>query len=358
MAAPSTAPPAPESAESVLHRALSGQKLPRWAPAASALAAAVAAVLLAWLTPVSGRAGTLLVGIGLFVAIETAWSFSVEGRRHAKDRLATTIVYACFGIAVIPLVAILVAVVSEGLKTLSASFLTHSMRNIGPREAGGGIYHALIGTIEQVGIAALMGIPIGIMVAIYLVEYSRGGRLARVISFFVDVMTGVPSIVAGLFVYTGFVLALGFERSGFAGSLALTILMIPVVVRSTEEMLKLVPNELRESSYALGVAKYRTILRIVLPTAMSGIITGSMLAVARVAGETAPLLLTTFLSQSINTNPFAEPQASLPTFIWDQINTGTNASVARAWAAALTLILLIMGLNLIARLIAYFNRAK
>jgi len=195
-------------------------------------------------------------------------------------------------------------------------------------------------------------------VAIYLVEYSRGGGLARVISFFVDVMTGVPSIVAGLFVYTGFVLTLGFERSGFAGSLALTILMIPVVVRSTEEMLKLVPNELRESSYALGVAKYRTILRIVLPTAMSGIITGSMLAVARVAGETAPLLLTTFLSQSINTNPFAEPQASLPTFIWDQINTGTNASVARAWAAALTLILLIMGLNLIARLIAYFNRAK
>jgi len=171
-------------------------------------------------------------------------------------------------------------------------------------------------------------------------------------------MTGVPSIVAGLFVYTGFVLTLGFQRSGFAGSLALAILMIPVMVRSTEEMLKLVPNELRESSYALGVPKYRTILRVVLPTATSGIITGGMLAIARVAGETAPLLLTTFLAQSINFNPFGDPQASLPTFIWDQINTGTNAAVARAWAGALVLILFILLLSVTARLIAYFNRTK
>jgi phosphate transport system permease protein len=360
MAAPSTAPGArvPDPSEELLHRALSGEKLPRWAPAAAALAAAVLALLLAEFTAISGRAGTLLVGLALFVAIQTTWSFAVEGRRHAKDRLATTAVYASFVVAIVPLVAILVSVISEGLKTLSVSFLMHSMRNVGPREVGGGIYHALIGTLEQVGIAALFGIPLGILVAVYLVEYARGGKLARVISFFVDVMTGVPSIVAGLFIYTGFILTLGFERSGFAGSLALTILMIPVVVRSTEEMLKLVPNELRESAYALGVAKYRTILRIVLPTAISGIITGSMLAVARVAGETAPLLLTTFLSQSINPNPFAEPQASLPTFIWDQINTGTIASVARAWAAALTLILLILGLTLMARFFAYLNRTK
>ncbi len=232
------------------------------------------------------------------------------------------------------------------------------MRNVDSRLPGGGVYHALIGTIEQVGIAAAIGVPIGILVAIYLVEYGRGGGLARAISFFVDVMTGVPSIVAGLFVYTGFVLTLGFQRSGFAASLALSILMIPVVVRSTEEMLKLVPNELRESSYALGVAKYRTILRIVIPTALGGIITGSMLAIARVAGETAPLLLTTFLSQSINPNPFADPQASIPTFVWDQISSGTNASIARAWAGALTLILLVMGLSGIARLIAYYSRAK
>jgi phosphate transport system permease protein len=312
MAAPASAA-LPETPESVLHRALSGRTLPRWAPAASAVAGAVLALLLAWLTPVSGRAGTLLVGVVLFIAIETGWSFSVEGRRHAKDRLATTLIYACFVIAMTPLVAILVSVVAQGMQAFDIPFLTHSMRNIDSREPGGGVYHALIGTIEQVGIAALIGIPLGILVAIYLVEYGAGGRLARVISFFVDVMTGVPSIVAGLFVYTGFVLALGFQRSGFAGSLALSILMIPVVVRSTEEMLKLVPNELRESSYALGVAKYRTILRIVVPTAMGGIITGAMLAVARVAGETAPLLLTTFLAQSINTSPFSDPQASIPT---------------------------------------------
>jgi phosphate transport system permease protein len=353
-----TQPATPEPAESVLHRALSGRTLPVWAPWASAVAAAVVALLVAWLTPVSGRAGTLLVGVLLFLVIETGWSFSVEGRRHASDRLATTLVYACFLAAFIPLVAIIVSVVSEGLKAFSVNFLTHSMRNVDPREQGGGVYHALIGTLEQVGIAALIGIPIGIMVAIYLVEYGRGGRLARVISFFVDVMTGVPSIVAGLFIYTGWVLALGFERSGFAGSLALAILMIPVVVRSTEEMLKLVPHELRESSYALGVAKYRTILRIVLPTAMAGIITGAMLAIARVAGETAPLLLTTFLSQSINPNPFAEPQASLPTFVWDQITHGTDASISRAWAGALTLILLVMSLSLIARLIARRTRAR
>jgi phosphate transport system permease protein len=359
MAAPGSAPTAAAGPpETVLHRALSGGTLPPWAPWASALAAAVLAVALAALTPVSGRAGTLLVGAVLFVVIETGWSFAVEGRRHAKDRLATTLVYACFLIAITPLVAILASVVAEGSKVFTVPFLTHSMRNIDPRQSGGGVYHALIGTMEQVGIAAVFGVPIGILVAIYLVEYGRGGRLARAISFFVDVMTGVPSIVAGLFVYTGLVLTLGFERSGFAGSLALAILMIPVVVRSTEEMLKLVPNELRESSYALGVPKYRTILRVVVPTAIGGIITGAMLAIARVAGETAPLLLTTFLSQSINPNPFADPQASIPTFVWDQISQGTDASVARAWAGALTLILLVMGLNLLARGITYLNRAK
>jgi phosphate transport system permease protein len=352
----STAPPAAAPVGSELHHALEGRKLPRWAPWACVGAAAVVALLLAWLTAVSGRAGTILVGIALFVLFQTGWSFAVEGRRHAKDRLVTTLVYASFVFAITPLVAILVAVVAEGAKTLNAYFFTHSMRNVTSTSGGGGIYHAIIGTIEIVGIAALIGIPIGILVAIYLVEYGRRSPLARLVSFFVDVMTGVPSIVAGLFIYTFWVLALGNERSGFAGSLALAILMIPVMVRATEEMLKLVPNELREASYALGVPRYRTILRVVLPTALSGIVTGAMLAVARVAGETAPLLLTTFLSQSINVNPFKDPQASIPTFIWDQISTGTTVAVARAWAGALTLILLVMGLNLVARLVARRTR--
>ena len=178
-------------------------------------------------------------------------------------------------------------------------FLTTSMRGVSPRAEGGGVYHAIIGTLEQVGIAALIGIPLGILTAIYLVEYAaqaRSRRLARAVSFFVDVMTGVPSIVVGLFIYTAFVLTLGMERSGFAAALALTILMIPVVVRSTEEMLRIVPRDLREASYALGIPKWRTILKVVLPTALGGIVTGAMLAVARIAGETAPLLLTTFMT--------------------------------------------------------------
>jgi phosphate transport system permease protein len=178
------------------------------------------------------------------------------------------------------------------------------------------------------------------------------------VSFFVDVMTGVPSVVVGLFVYTAFILTLGMQRSGFAGSIALTILMLPVVVRSTEEMLRIVPRDLREASYALGIPKWRTILKVVLPTAMSGIITGAMLAIARVAGETAPLLLTTFLSQSINFNPFKGPQAALPTFIWDQFTTGNDPSVNRAWGGALVLITLVMLLYLGAKIIARFTGVK
>jgi phosphate transport system permease protein len=354
--AAATAPAPTGAPDPLLQTALSGRKLPRWAPYGCALAAVVVALLLAWLTPVSGVAGTVLVGALLYVVFQTGWSYSVEGRRHATDRLVTTLVYTSFLLAITPLVWILISVIAQGLSALNAYFLTHSMRNVDPRQAGGGVYHAIIGTIEVVGIAAIIGIPIGILVAIYLVEYARRSKLSRAVSFFVDVMTGVPSIVAGLFVYTAFVLALGFERSGFAGALSLAILMIPVMVRSTEEMLKLVPNELRESSYALGVPRYKTILRVVLPTALSGIVTGAMLSVARVSGETAPLLLTMFLSQSINPNPFTDAQATIPTFIWDQISSGTNASIARAWAGALTLIIIVMLLNLTARLIARRRR--
>ncbi len=337
---------------------LSGGTLPRWAPVGSAVLGLLAAALLALVTPISGRAGTLLVGILLFMAIQSGWSFAVEGRRHAVDRLATTVIYGTGLIALVPLTAILGVVIINGLKAFSLEFLTTTMRNVSPLREGGGVYHAIIGTLEQVGIAAAIGIPVGLLVAIYLVEYGNRGRLAKSVTFFVDVMTGVPSIVAGLFIYTAFILTLGLERSGFTGALALTILMIPVMVRSSEEMLKLVPNELRESAYALGVPKFLTILRVVLPTALPGIITGSMLAVARVMGETAPLLLTVFISQSINYNPFSGPQASLPTFVWDQISRGTDASIDRAWAGALTLILIVVILNLAARGLGRFYRVK
>ncbi|MFI0433083.1 MAG: phosphate ABC transporter permease PstA [Candidatus Nanopelagicales bacterium] len=333
---------------------LTGKTLPRLSPLYTAAAAVAVAVVLNLTTGVAGVAGTAVVAALCFLVGQTGWSFAVEGRRHAVDRLASTLIYTSLVAAFVALAAILTVTIIKGAQALSAEFLTSTMRNVSAKKPGGGIAHALVGTLEQVAIAAAIAVPIAILTAIYLVEYARGNRLGKAISFFVDVMTGIPSIIAGLFIYTFWVLTLGFERSGFAASLALTILMVPVIVRTTEEMLRIVPMDLREASLALGIPKWVTILRIVLPTALGGIITGVMLAVARVAGETAPLLLTTFLSQSMNWNPFSGPQASLPTFVWDQISSGTNASLDRAWAGALVLIILVVVLYLGARVIARF----
>ncbi|MEU7861831.1 phosphate ABC transporter permease PstA [Nonomuraea sp. NPDC049141] len=276
----------------------------------------------------------------------------ISTSRRIKDRVVQGLVYLAFALAVVPLVSVLWLVVKNGLARFDLDFLTHSMRNIGARDVGGGAYHAIIGTLEQVLIASLISVPIGLLTAIYLVEYGNGGRLSRAISFFVDVMTGVPSVVAGLFILAFWVLFLGQPFSGFAGALSLSILMMPTVVRSAEEMLRLVPNDLREASYALGVAKWRTIMKVVLPTALTGIITGVMLAVARVAGETAPLLLTVFFTDSINNDPFSGPQMGLPLFVFDQAGRPNVTAVDRAWTGALTLILIVMLLNLVARLIA------
>ena len=333
------------------HDSLAGGSLPRWATPTVLAVAIAAAIALNFTTGLAGYFGTCLVAGLIFLTVQSIWSFSVEGRRHAVDRLATTLVYSSFIGAIVPLVSVIFTVLVKGLRVLDWAFLTQSMRNVSPRSPGGGAGHAIVGTLEQVAIAAAFAVPIGILAAVYLVEYGRGS-LAKGISFFVDVMTGIPSIVAGLFIFTALVLGLGLERSGFAASLALAILMLPVIIRTTEEMLRIVPNDLREASYALGVPKWRTIVRVVLPTSLAGIVTGAMLAVARVAGETAPLLLTTFLTQSYNYNPFVGPQASLPTFIWDQVTSGTQASVDRAWAGALVLITIIMLFYITAKLLA------
>ncbi|MBX6381962.1 MAG: phosphate ABC transporter permease PstA [Microbispora sp.] len=279
----------------------------------------------------------------------------ISAARRATDRLVRVLVYLAFALAVIPLLSVLWLVVKNGIGRFDIEFLTHSMRNIGARDAGGGAYHAIIGTLEQVLLASLIAVPIGLLTAIYLVEYGEGGRLSRITSFFVDVMTGVPSVVAGLFILAFWILALGMPFSGFAGALALSILMMPVVVRSAEEMLRLVPRELREASYALGVPKWRTIVKVVLPTAFTGIVTGVMLAVARVAGETAPLLLTVFTTDSINDNPFDGPQMGLPLYVFDQAGRPTDTAINRAWTGALTLILIVMLLNLVARLITWWR---
>ncbi len=347
--------------------ALAGQKLPLWALPALAVAVLAVTALLFATTGFGGTAGFVLMAALLYVLAQTGLSFQVEGRRQAVDRLFTTLVHVAFLLAALPLVLITWYTVKEGIGVLSSDFLLHSMFRINPEGPGGGIYHAIVGTLVQSLLATALAAPIGVLAAVYLVEYGGRRPLARAISFFVDVMTGVPSIVAGLFVFAFWILVLGFQKSGFAGALALFILMLPIVIRSTEEMLKLVPTDLREASYALGVPKWRTILRVVLPTALAGIITGVMLGVARIAGETAPLLLLVGINQKIEFNPFAgrsdqNPQASLPTFIYEQfgIAVGNTESPAfqRAWGAALVLIIIIGLLSLLARLIARLARVR
>ncbi|MFI9614299.1 phosphate ABC transporter permease PstA [Streptomyces sp. NPDC052023] len=337
---------------------LRGANLPKWAPygiAAGSLAVAVAIGLAAGL---DSRIQWGLIAAIVYILGTFAIATAVEGKRQAKDRIATSLVWVAFLLAVVPLASLVWATVQRGTKVLDVYFLTHSMGVVGDREVGGGIYHAIIGTLEQVGLATLIAAPIGVLTAIYLVEYGRG-NLARAVTFFVDVMTGIPSIVAGLFILS-IMLIFEMQPFGFAGSLALAILMMPVVVRSTEEMLKLVPNELREASLALGVPKWRTILKVVLPTALGGITTGIMLAVARIAGETAPVLLLVFGNPFINNNPFEGAQASLPLYIYQQYSQSAGAEPAydRAWAASLTLIAFVMILNLLARGIARWKAPK
>ncbi|MGA4841039.1 phosphate ABC transporter permease PstA [Streptomyces sp. G45] len=339
------------------HAGLKTARLPRWTPYAVAAGSVAVAVGIGLAAGLDSRVQWGLIAALLFVGVSYALAASVEGTRQAKDRLATSVVWVMFLLAVVPLASLIYETVKRGTKVFDTYFLTHSMGVVADEEPGGGIYHAIVGTGQQVGLACLIAVPIGLLTAIYLVEYGRG-KLAKAVTFFVDVMTGIPSIVAGLFVLSFWILILGFDFSGWAGAMALSILMMPVVVRSTEEMLKLVPNELREASLALGVPKWRTILKVVLPTAIGGITTGVMLAVARIAGETAPVLLLVWTTPFINTNPFEDAQGSLPLYIYQQYASGYKAGYDRAWAAALALIGFIMILNLVARAIARWKAPK
>ena len=337
---------------------LRGAQLPKWSPWAIAAGSLAVAVGIGLAAGLHSRIQWGLIAALLFITGTFGIAARVEGKRQAKDRVATSLVWVAFVIAVVPLVSLIWVTVQRGVKVLDGYFLTHSMGLVADSEPGGGIYHAILGSLQQVGLATVIAAPIGVLTAIYLVEYGRG-NLARAVTFFVDVMTGIPSIVAGLFILS-LMLIFDMQPFGFAGSLALAILMMPVVVRSTEEMLKLVPNELREASLALGVPKWRTILKVVLPTSIGGITTGIMLAVARIAGETAPVLLLVWGNPFINANPFEGAQASLPLYIYQQYanSAGSGAAYDRAWAASLTLIAFVMILNLLARGIARWKAPK
>jgi len=325
------------------------------------VAGAVALGVLAWLPTGSiNWAHWIAVTVVAYSAGIYLVSRIVEGRRQAVDRLMLAVVTSCFAIVMLPLVSLVWTVVERGSNRFDTTFFTETMRGVVGE--GGGAYHAIVGTLIVTGLATLMSVPFGLFTAIYLAEYGHGTRLAKAIQSMVDVMTGIPSIVAGLFAYALFELLFGpGTRSGFAGAVALTVLMTPVVVRSAEEMLRLVPDELREASYALGVPKWKTIVKVVLPTAIAGIITGVVLAIARVIGETAPLLVTAGLAQGVNWNPFDGRMTTLPVFTYYQyVQPGLppEAGQDRSWTAALTLMIIVGVLFSLARVLSSALKPK
>jgi phosphate transport system permease protein len=340
---------------------LTSGQLPRhveWYVLAGSLALSAIILLLSGFT-ITGwlvlSAVIYLLGLGILSSV-------VENRRKATDRVVRGLVTVAFLLALAPLISTLITVISNGIGELSWNFITQTTGSVFDPNTlevttQQGALQALVGTLIITGIAAVISIPIGILTAIYLVEYAQPKQwMARTVTFLVDVMTGIPSIVAGLFAFSLFALIVGPKAfSGFSASVALSVLMIPIVVRSCEEMLKLVPHDLREASFALGVSKFSTITKIVLPTAIAGIVTGVMLAIARVIGETAPIFMAASFTDNFNADPFNGPMQTLPVMAYVGYKfpgQDIAASNASAWGAALLLVILVVILNLIARIIA------
>lgn len=283
----------------------------------------------------------------------------ISAGRRLRNLFATSLVTLAFLIALVPLVWVIWTVVSKGLEAiLTGNWWGESLNGLLARQEGGGAYHAIVGTLLQGVVCGILATPIGIMVAIYLVEYGAGTKLARVTTFMVDILTGVPSIVAALFIYAVWISIFGLPRSALAVSLALVLLMLPVVVRSSEEMLRIVPDDLREASYALGVPKWRTIVKVVIPTALSGMLTGIVLALARVMGETAPVLILVAYAPYINFDVFGGNMASLPLMMTVERSNPTDAGAERLWGAAITLILIITIFQLLAAFLAKLTAPK
>ncbi|MBM6403115.1 phosphate ABC transporter permease PstA [Phycicoccus sp. CSK15P-2] len=332
------------------------------------LAAAAAVAALLWLIGLNPALALVLGYAGYLVAVYTVYR-AVAGKRVAADQVARGLVLGAFVVAVVPLLSLLYTVVVRGGATaLDPAFLNQTMNGItGLQDQAtqrdgapliGGAYHAIIGTLIITGIAAAISVPIGVFTAIFLVEYQPKGRVSQMIRFLVDVMTGIPSIVAGLFAFALWAVLFGIgTKNGFAGAVALSVLMISTVVRNSEEMLRIVPNELREAALALGVPKWRTIAKVVLPTAASGLASGVTLAIARVIGETAPLLVAVGYARGLNVDPSQGPMNTLAVYAYYMFTKPLSPgfrepSLDRAWAAALLLVLIVVVLNLTARLIA------
>jgi phosphate transport system permease protein len=312
---------------------------------------ALSQLLYETILPLSGALGFLLTCYMFFIFISWIAVREIRGTVRAKDHLARVAVWSGASMAIIPLVLVVLYVIGKGYHSLRPQFFSQDQRYVGALSDSteGGGAHAIIGTLQQVGIASLIAVPLGITTAVYMNEVK--GRLAKPLRTVVDAMSAVPSIVAGLFIYAAWILALGNQQTGLAGSLALSVLFLPTVTRTAEVVLRLVPGGLREASLALGGTEWRTTSRVVLPTSRSGLVTAVILGVARVIGETAPLILTVGGAFIMNWNPLVGKQDSLPFFVFRLIRFPQEAQIARAWTGALVLLILVLVLFVIARAI-------
>jgi phosphate transport system permease protein len=316
------------------------------------VAAAIVSFTLVAVTPMKGKLAYFVVFFFASVVIDFVLSYLQRGMSSAKDAVARGFVSVGMTLAVLPIFSILFEVVKRGYKGLSFGLFTNDMSatSVNDPLSNGGLIHAITGTVIMVLMALLVAMPIGILTAVYLTEIR--GKFAAPIKFLVQAMSGVPSIVAGLFILSAYVYPITSSLSGFAGSLALMILMIPTIARTSEEVLLLIPSDLREAGVALGGTQWRTVALVVVPAAKSGLVTALILGIARVAGETAPLVLLTGGGESVNLNPFSGPMGSLPIYIWKCFGQGTEESIARAWSGILVLLVIVLALFTMARFLS------
>lgn len=349
---------------SVVHPVVADESLPpqvrRVTPTTTRLerallaASGLSSFCLTWLLwsqllPTQGAAGFLALWYASFLLLYFLSTILTEGRLPATDKIVTVIVMSGAVGLLVPLLLIIGFIVVRGIGGITATFFTQDLATTGTLDSGGGLAHALVGTLEQVAIAVVISVPLGVLTAVFLNEVK--GPLVRPVRIFVDAMSGVPSIVAGLFIYAVWIVQFGHGFSGFAAALALAVLMLPTITRTAEEVLRLVPAGLREASLALGAPEWRTTMRVVLPTARSGLITAVILGVARAVGETAPLIMTSFGATVMNVNPFDGAQASLPLSVYQLVSNPFASQQERAYAGAFVLILTVLALFTLARLL-------
>lgn len=319
---------------------------------AAAGALAIAALLFGWIAPLSGVVGFIVVAFLAFVAIYALLVSTTGDGREVVDRVMTVVLASAGVILFGALIFVVVFTLLRGFPALvHLNFFYQDMEFAGPLDGldVGGVAHAIVGTLIQIGIALTISIPLGIVTALFLNEV--GGRFARFVRTIVDAMTALPSIVAGLFVYSAIILTFTNQRSGFAAALAITVMMLPIIVRASDVVLRLVAGNLREASYALGASRWRTVWHVVLPTARSGLVTAVILGTARGIGETSPVLLTSGITSVMNTNPFQGPMISLPLQVFDFVRSPEPNIVARGFGTAAVLLLLVLTLFAIARVI-------